>query len=77
MWDDKSLEEMIGDAGTLLGQSSVCTNGKTVGENKNYKPKSSFGGWLQDLVEKEMAKAKVKHNGGTESEKRTQRKSLE
>ena len=53
-----TLKEMIGEAGSLVGQSALLTNGRTIGDTKNYKSKTEFGRWLQDLVRSEMKKVK-------------------
>jgi len=53
-----TLEEMIGEAGALLGMSAPLINGKTIGEAKKYKPKTDFGLWLKDLVETAVRDAK-------------------
>ena len=55
-----TLEEMIGEAGALLGQSATLFDGRTIGEANNYKPKTSFGIWLKDLVETATMDAKTK-----------------
>lgn len=51
----KSLhQQIIEDTGAMLGGCATYHDGTAINSKKPYKPKSNFGKWLQDFVNKEV-----------------------
>lgn len=60
-YEKTAHQQMIEDTGVLMGLSgAIQFDKKSVLSRKGYLPKTEFGGWLKNLVNKEMVR--VKHN---------------
>ncbi|QIC46269.1 hypothetical protein GAG94_03470 [Lysinibacillus sphaericus] len=56
--ENKALNEMIGDVGSLIAGLQTATNGKMLNQinKEKYKPQSNFSKWLDNLVKTEIKK---------------------